>query len=105
MTTLFHFPQINFSGQDRRFGILFLLIPVLLAAGLEPHPSTDSALPESESYRTPLPDTIFESNRWRVPQQEERDWRSPPPPPAGWRPPRSSQAPPSSSARTFELFP
>lgn len=105
MTTLFHFPHMGFSGQDRRFGVLFLLIPVLLAAGLKPHPATDSALPEADSYRTPLPDTIFESNRWRIPPQEERDWRSPPPPPADWRTPRSSQSRSSSSTRTFELFP
>jgi hypothetical protein len=93
------------SKYDWYRAAIVMLIPVLLAAGMKEPSATDPALPEAESFRTPLPDTIFESNRWRAPQPEKRDWRLPPPPPKGWRTPPSSPSEPSSSRRTIEIFP
>ena len=85
---------------------LLWLIPMLLAAGLIDTSAREGALPEAESYRTPLSDTLFESNRWRIPQEETRDWRLPlPPPPLGWRSPSTALPETSSSPRTIELFP
>lgn len=104
MTTTFPIPGFWLSGNTWRQTGLLILLPALLAAGMEKSPK-DIALPETESYRTPFSDTILESNRWRAPQEEERDWRLPPPPPVVWRTPETSQSDISSSPRTIELFP
>lgn len=93
------------SRNDWHLAAILVLVPVLLAAGMLKLSATDPVLPEAESFRTPLPDTIFESNRWRAPQQAKRDWRLPPPPPAGWRTPQATQSESSSSRRTIEIFP
>ncbi|MDR4493427.1 MAG: hypothetical protein AB7P17_02715 [Nitrospirales bacterium] len=86
-------------------GVLMLL-PALLAAGTLDNPLHHSSLPDKDSYRSPLSETLLESNRWRIPQEEKRDWRlPPPPPPIGWRTPQTSQSETSSSQRTLELFP
>lgn len=85
---------------------LLLVLPAILAAGLMEKSALDNSLPESESYRTPFSDSILESNRWRAPQEEKRDWRlPPPPPPLGWRTPQASQSEPAASNRSIELFP
>jgi hypothetical protein len=105
MTMTHDLPGFWLNGNDWRMTVLLVLLPALLAAGLREPSATDPALPESESYRTPIPDTIFETNRWRVPQQAERDWRLPPPPPVGWRTPQQSQSESSSSTRTIDIFP
>ena len=105
MTTTFPLPGFWLSGNAWRQTSLLILLPALLAAGLIEKSARENSLPEAESYRTPFSDTIFESNQWRAPQEEERDWRLPPPPPVGWRTPETSQSETTSSKRTIELFP
>ena len=106
MTTTFPISGFWLSGDALRQTGLLILLPALLAAGMMEKSAKDNALPEPESYRTPFSDTIFESNRWRTPQEEKRDWRlPPPPPPVGWRTPETSQSETFSSQRTIELFP
>jgi len=106
MTATFPISGFRLSGNAWRQTGMLILFPALLAAGMMEKSATDSALPEAESYRTPFSDTILESNRWRAPQEEKRDWRlPPPPPPVGWRTPESSQSKTSSSTRSIELFP
>jgi hypothetical protein len=105
MTTTCPLPGFWLSGNAWRQTGLLILLPAVLAAGMIEKSATGNSLPEPESYRTPFSDTIFESNRWRAPQKEERDWRLPPPPPVGWRTPETSQSETSSSKRTIELFP
>lgn len=85
--------------------VLFLL-PALLAAGTLENPLNHSSLPDEDSYRSPLSETLLESNRWRIPQEEKRDWRlPPPPPPVGWRTPGSSTSDTGAAKRTIEIFP
>ncbi|WP_447962340.1 hypothetical protein [Nitrospira sp. Ecomares 2.1] len=85
---------------------MLLLLPALLAAAALEKPSTQLSLPDEDSYRSPLSENLLESNRWRIPQEEKRDWRlPPPPPPVGWRTPQSGEPETSSSRRTIELFP
>ncbi|MGD9849723.1 MAG: hypothetical protein AB7T38_00515 [Nitrospirales bacterium] len=86
-------------------GILVLL-PAILAAGSLENPLKHSSLPDEDSYRSPLSETLLESNRWRVPQEEKRDWRlPPPPPPLGWRTPETVKPDTAPSTRTIEIFP
>jgi hypothetical protein len=84
-----------------------LLFPALLAAAALEKSDTQLSLPDEDSYRSPLSENLLESNRWRIPQEEEeRDWRlPPPPPPVGWRTPQKPQPETSSTKRTIELFP
>ena len=85
---------------------LLILLPALLAAAALEKSGTHVSLPDEDAYRSPLSETLLESNRWRIPQEEKRDWRlPPPPPPVGWRTPETSQSETSSSKRTIELFP
>ncbi len=86
-------------------GVLVLL-PVILAAAALEKSGTHMSLPDEDSYRSPLSENLLESNRWRIPQEEKRDWRlPPPPPPVGWRTPQPSPSDTTSSKRTIELFP
>jgi hypothetical protein len=105
MTTTFPLPGFFLNGNDWRMASLLILLPALLAAGMMEKSGTQISLPDEDSYRSPLSDNLFESNRWRAPQEEERDWRLPAPPPVGWRTPQPSQTETSSSKRTIELFP
>jgi hypothetical protein len=103
------FPHSGFWISEnpwRQIG-LFLLLPALLAAGvMEQSGTTQLSLPDEDSYRSPLSDNLLETNRWRIPQEEKRDWRlPPPPPPVGWRTPQSAQPETSDTKRTIELFP
>ncbi|MGP0595015.1 hypothetical protein ACTRXD_21055 [Nitrospira sp. T9] len=85
---------------------MFLLLPALLAAAALEQSGTQLSLPDEDSYRSPLSENLLESNRWRIPQEEKRDWRlPPPPPPVGWRTPQSAESKTSPSRRTIELFP
>lgn len=85
---------------------VFVLLPALLAAGTLENPLNHSSIPDEDSYRSPLSETILESNRWRIPQKEKQDWRlPPPPPPVGWRTPQAPQTETSDTKRTIELFP
>ncbi len=82
----------------------WILVPLLLAAGFS-EPTRQESLPDPGAYRTPLSDSLIESNQWRTPQKEEQTWRATPPPSLHWRtpdPPRSSSP---SSNRKIELFP
>lgn len=86
-------------------GVLILL-PALLAAGTIENPLNHSSLPDEDSYRSPLSETLLESNRWRIPQEEKRDWRLPSPPPQrGWRTPETTKPSTTPSTRTIEIFP
>jgi hypothetical protein len=86
-------------------GVLVLL-PALLATGTIENPLNHSSLPDEDSYRSPLSETLLESNRWRIPQEEGRDWRLPvPPPPRGWRTPETAKPNTAPSTRTIEIFP
>ena len=58
---------------------VFLLLPALLAAGTLENPLNHSSIPDENSYRSPLSETLLESNSWRIPQEEKQDWRLPPP--------------------------
>lgn len=83
-----------------------ILLPALLAAAALEQSMSHLSLPDEDSYRSPLSKNLLESNRWRIPQEEKRDWRLPaPPPPLGWRTPQSSQSDTSASKRTLDLFP
>ena len=83
---------------------LTFTIPMILAAGILEKSRTNAVLPEVESYRSNLSDTIIESSEWRNPQEAEIDWREPLPLP-GWRtsPTLESRAP--TPRRKIELFP
>jgi len=85
---------------------LFVLFPALLAAAALEKSGNHPSLPEESSYRSPLSENLLKSNRWRIPQENKRDWRlPPPPPPLGWRNPQTSEPETSASQRTIELFP
>jgi len=102
------FPISAFGPSEnawRQTGLLLLLLPALLAAGMMDKSGTHMSLPDEDSYRSPLSETLLESNRWRVPQEEKQDWRLPPPPPVGWRTPQAPQSETSDTKRTIELFP
>lgn len=106
MTTTIHLPGFFLNGNDWRIAGLLILLPALLAAGMMEKSGTHLSLPDEDSYRSPLSENLLESNRWRAPQEEKRDWRlPPPPPPVGWRTPAPSQSETSSSKQTIELFP
>ncbi len=106
MTTTFPYSGFCLSGNAWRQTGLLILLPALLAAAALEKSGTQMSLPDEDSYRSPLSETLLESNRWRIPQEEKRDWRlPPPPPPVGWRAPETSQSKTSSSTKTLELFP
>jgi hypothetical protein len=84
---------------------LIAILPALLAAGVLEKSSTTIEIPEEDTYRTPLSDALFESLRWRAPQEEENNWRIPPPPPIDWRAKPAPHSESSSSNRNLELFP
>ncbi len=85
--------------------ILLAIVPTILAAGAIEKLTSDQVLPDKQSYRTPLSDALFESSKWRTPEQPESDWRRPRSPSVGWR----TESPPpiqsSRSKRTINLFP
>jgi len=106
MTTTFPNSGLWLSEKSWRMTGLLILLPALLAAAALEKSGTHVSLPDEDAYRSPLSETLLESNRWRIPQEEKRDWRlPPPPPPVGWRTPETSQSETSSSKRTIELFP
>ncbi len=84
---------------------LLAMVPALLAAGAIEKLAPDLVLPDEQSYRTPLSDTLFESSEWRTPEEPETAWRQRPSPSVGWRTESPSQAPPSRSKKTINLFP
>jgi hypothetical protein len=105
MTTTLSISENGVNGISFRLSGLVLVLQALLAAGLMEKSLMDRTLPEVDSYRSPLPDTIFKSNPWRSPPIEKRDWRLPPPPPLGWRTAPSSESDISSPTRIFDIFP
>jgi len=106
MTTTFPNSGFWLSEKSWRMTGLLILLPALLAAAALEKSGTHMSLPDEDAYRSPLSETLLESNRWRIPKEEKRDWRlPPPPPPVGWRTPESSQSETSSSTRSIELFP
>lgn len=105
MTTTFYLPGFFFNGNDWRMAGLLFLLPALLAIGMMEKSRTQMSLPDKDAYRSPLSENLLESNRWRAPQEKERDWRLPAPPPVGWRTPQPSQSDTSPSKQTIELFP
>lgn len=103
MTTMFQADyHIPYSIQ---LWALIAILPALLAAGALEKSSTTIEIPEEDTYRTPLSDALFESLRWRDPQEEENNWRIPPPPPRDWRTKPAPRSESSSSNRNLELFP
>lgn len=94
----------NMPDAIRRWAIL-VFVPALLAAGAIEKLAPDLVLPDEQSYRTPLSDTLFESSKWRKPEQPEANWRQRPSPSLGWRSETLPPAPPSRSKRTINLFP
>ncbi len=106
MTTTLPISGFWLSEKSWRMTGLLILLPALLAAAALEKSGTQMSLPDEDSYRSPLSENLLESNRWRIPQEEKRDWRlPPPPPPVGWRTPETSQSENSSSTKTLELFP
>ncbi len=83
---------------------LLAIVPAILAAGAMEPSASSVALPDEQSYKTPLSDALFESSEWRKPaQSDEVDWRQPRSSSLGWRtetPPQPSQSP-----RKIHLFP
>jgi hypothetical protein len=94
----------HISSSMQRW-IMLAILPVILAAGAIEKSSSTIEIPDEEAYRTPLSDALFESLRWRAPQEEEHNWRIPPPPPVDWRANPESRSKSSSSDRSFEIFP
>jgi hypothetical protein len=84
---------------------LLAMVPAILAAGAIEKLAPDLVLPDEQSYRTPLSDALFESSKWRTPEQPEANWRQRPSPSLGWRTEPLPQAQPSRSKRTINLFP
>lgn len=80
---------------------LLAIVPVILAAGAMEAPGL--ALPDKQSYRTPLSDALIESSEWRTPAQPEADWRQPRSPSLDWRTETPPQ--PSRSKKPRRLFP
>ena len=82
---------------------LLIIVPAILAAGAMEQSAPSMALPDKESYRTPLSDALFESSDWRTPAQPKAAWRQPRSSSLGWR----TEAPPqpSRSQRKIHLFP
>jgi len=106
MTAAGHFHEERQPPTSLGLMGVLLLLPVILAAAALEKSGTHLSLPDEDSYRSPLSENLLESNRWRIPQEEKRDWRLPPPtPPLGWRTPQPSESEASSSQRTIELFP
>jgi len=106
MTATFPISGFWLSEKSWRMTGLLIVLPALLAAAALEKSGTQMSLPDEDSYRSPLSENLLESNRWRIPQEEKRDWRlPPPPPPVGWRTPETSQSKTSPSTKTLELFP
>ena len=83
---------------------LLAIVPVILAAGAMEQSAPSMALPDRESYRTPLSDALFESSEWRTPAQpDEADWRQPRSSSLGWRTETLPQQ--SRPQRKIQLFP
>lgn len=82
---------------------LLVIVPAILAAGAMEQSAPGMALPDEQSYKTPLSDTLFESSEWRSPAQPEVDWRQPRSPSLGWRTETPPQ--PSKSQGKIHLFP
>lgn len=84
--------------------VLLAIVPVILAAGAMEQAAPGLALPDKQSYRTPLSDALIESSEWRTPAQPDAaDWRQPRSPSLGWRTETPPQ--PSQSQKTLHFFP
>jgi len=106
MTAAGHFHEERQPPTSLGLMGVLVLLPVILAAAALEKSGTHMSLPDEDSYRSPLSKNLLESNRWRIPQEEKRDWRlPPPPPPVGWRTPQTPESEASSSQQTLELFP
>ncbi len=103
MTTTFH-SEWTIPETIWRWALL-AIVPAILAAGAVEKFAPSLKLPDEQSYRTPLSDTVFESSKWRAPAQPEAAWRKPPPPSLGWRTESPAQAQSSRSKKTINLFP
>ncbi len=85
---------------------LLAMVPTILAAGAIEKFAPALVLPDEQSYRTPLSDTVFESSEWRAPEPPESNWRvTPRSPSIGWRTEALLQAQPSRSKKSINLFP
>ena len=84
---------------------LLAIVPMILAAGAMEQAAPSLALPDKQSYRTPLSDALIESSEWRTPAQPEVDWRQPRSSSLGWRTEPPSQPQPSQSKKRIHLFP
>ncbi|MEC4679796.1 MAG: hypothetical protein VST67_03750 [Nitrospirota bacterium] len=82
---------------------LLAMVPAILAAGAMEPSAPSIVLPDAQSYKTPLSDTLFESSEWRRPAQPEAAWRQPRSPSLGWRTETPPQ--PSQPQRKIHLFP
>ena len=83
---------------------LLAIVPAILAAGAMEPSASSVALPDEQSYKTPLSDALFESSEWRKPAQpDEVDWRQPRSSSLGWRTETPPQ--PSQSQKKIHLFP
>jgi hypothetical protein len=86
--------------------VILAMVPAILAAGAIEPLAPRLALPDEQSYRTPLSDALNESSDWRTPAAQPRaDWRQPPSPALGWRTEPTSQPEQPRSRGKINLFP
>lgn len=85
--------------------IMTLAIPFLLAAGAIEQSRNHITLPEEDSYRSDLSETILESADWRKPAPPALPWREAPQPKLEWRTPQGPQPSTSAPRDRIELFP
>ena len=87
------------------FWLMTLVIPICLAAGVLEQSANHAILPDEESYRSDLSETILESSDWRKPPPPTLPWREPPQPKLHWRTAPDSKSSTSQTRRHIELFP
>ncbi len=103
MTTTFQ-PEWNMPDVIWRWALL-AMVPAILAAGAIEKFEPALVLPDEQSYRTPLSDAVFESSKWRTPEQPETEWRQSTSPSIGWRTESPPPVEPFRSKRKINLFP
>ncbi len=97
-------PEWNIPSEFWQWALL-AVIPLILAAGARENFAPSFVLPDEQSYRTPLLDSILESSDWRSPTQLKPDWRQPQSPASGWRTESTHESEPFRSRKKIDLFP
>lgn len=99
-------PQLLWRQPTAWHWTLVLTVPIVMAAGTFDKSTMSSSLPEEESYRSSLSDTVVESSSWRSENLDYERWRDPPPPrPNRWRSAPSHSYDTRSTERKTEVFP